>query len=319
MSASRLARFALRRAAALAVLLVVVSFGVFALLTLAPGSPEQILLGTKPSSPELIEALRAQYHLDDPFLVRYLDWLAGAVRLDFGDSVRTGEPVTDAIGSHLEISVLLTAMASLAVLLAGVPLGVLAALRAGSTLDRAIVGLSVVGISAPAFATGILLLYLFAVVLGWFPAFGEGEGLGDRLYHLVLPVTALALTSIALVVRIARAAVISAAGQDYVTFARARGIGSRRVLIHYVLRNALISILTVAGLVFAVTLANAVLVEVTFSLSGLGSLLVDSVSAKDVPVVQGVVLVLAVLVVAVNFLVDVLYQVANPRVRLEGA
>jgi len=292
---------------------------VFALQSLAPGSPEQILLGTKPSSPELLHALREQYHLNDPFLVRYLDWLGGALHFDFGDSVRTGEPVTDAIGSHLQISVLLTAMACFAVLLAGVPLGVLAALRAGSALDRGIVGLSVVGISAPAFATGILLLYLFAIVLGWFPAFGEGEGLGDRLYHLVLPTAALALTSIALVVRIARAAVMTVAGQDYVTFARARGIRRRRVLTHYVLRNALISILTVAGLVFAVTLANAVLVEVTFSLSGLGTLLVESVNAKDVPVVQGVVLVLAVLVVAVNFVIDVLYTVVNPRVRLEGA
>jgi peptide/nickel transport system permease protein len=224
--------------------------------------------------------------------------------------------VTAAIGSHLGTSLLLTGMASALVLLAGIPLGVLAALRAGTATDRAIVGLSVVGISAPAFVTGVLLLYVFAIVLPWFPVFGVGEGLADRFYHLVLPAIALALTTVALVVRLTRAATITALEQDYVLFARARGIPARRVLMRYALRNALVPVLTAAGLVVAVTLASAVLVEVTFGLPGLGTLLIDSVNLKDVPVVQGVVLVLAALIVVLNLVIDVLYAFANPRVRL---
>jgi peptide/nickel transport system permease protein len=169
-------------------------------------------------------------------------------------------------------------------------------------------------VSAPAFATGILLLYVFAVELGWFPVFGEGSGVVGRLHHLALPALALALTGMGLVLKLTRTAVISSLDQDYVTFARARGISSRRVLTAYALRNALVPIITAAGLLLAYMLAGTVLIEVTFALPGLGSLLVDSVRTLDVPMVQALAILIATLVVVVNLVADIVYVAVDPRI-----
>jgi peptide/nickel transport system permease protein len=171
-----------------------------------------------------------------------------------------------------------------------------------------------VGVSAPAFATGILLLYVFAVELGWFPVFGEGSGVVDRLHHLALPALALALTGMGLVLKLTRTAVIGSLDQDYVTFARARGISNQRVLIAYALRNALVPIITAAGLLLAYMLAGTVLVEVTFALPGLGSLLIDSVRTLDVPMVQALAILIATLVVVVNLVADIVYVAVDPRI-----
>ena len=207
------------------------------------------------------------------------------MHFDFGRSIRTNEPVLDGISDRFKLTLQLGGLAFLITMALGVPLGVLAAVRSRTSIDRGIVSLSVVGVSAPAFATGILLLYVFAVELGWFPVFGEGSGVIDRLHHLALPAIALALTGMGLVLKLTRTAVISSLDQDYVTFARARGI-SRRVLTAYALRNALVPIITAAGLLLAYMLAGTVLIEVTFALPGLGSLLVDSVRTLDMPMVQ---------------------------------
>src|SRR5712691_9796764 len=171
-----------RRLAALVAVLAIVSLVIFTLLYLAPGSPEQLLLGPREATPASVAAIREHYHLNDPFLVRYWDWGKSAVRLDFGRSIRTNETVTSAIGRRLRLSLQLGGLAFAVALLVGVPLGVLAASRRRTGSDRAIVGVSVVGVSAPAFATGTLLLYVFAVRLGWFPVFGQGSGLGGRLW-----------------------------------------------------------------------------------------------------------------------------------------
>jgi peptide/nickel transport system permease protein len=319
MTRRSLALYVGRRLVALVLLVVVISFVVFSLLYLAPGSPEQILLGARPSTPETIAAIRAEYHLDDPFVVQYWDWVRDALQFDFGRSIRTNEPVVDGIKEHFWLTLQLGALAFVITMLLGVPLGVLAALRKRTATDRGVVALSVVGVSAPAFATGILLLYVFAVRLGWFPVFGEGSGVIDRLQHLALPAIALALTGMGLVLKLTRTAVIGSLEQDYVTFARARGIPRRRVLRAYALRNGLVPIVTAAGLLLAYMLAGTVLVEVTFALPGLGSLLVESVRTLDIPMVQALTILIATIVVLVNLLADLVYVAIDPRISFEKA
>jgi peptide/nickel transport system permease protein len=306
--------YVVRRLLALVLLVVVISFVVFSLLYLAPGSPEQILLGARPATPETIAAIREQYHLNDSFFGQYWEWARGAARFDFGRSIRTNEPVAGAIGERFKLTLQLGGLAFFMTIVAGIPLGVLAAVRKRTSIDRGIVAVGVVGVSAPAFATGILLLYLFAVRLGWFPVFGEGTGVVDRIRHLALPAFALALTGIGLLVKLTRTAVIGALDQDYVTFARARGIRRRRVLWAYGLRNGLVPIVTAAGLLLAYMLAGTVLVEVTFALPGLGSLLVDSVRTLDIPVVQALAILIATIVVLVNLLADLAYIAIDPRI-----
>jgi peptide/nickel transport system permease protein len=311
--------FLLRRTAILFALLVVVSFVVFSLLYLAPGDTAQILLGPKPQSPAALEAVREQYHLDQPFLVQYWIWLKDALHGDLGRSIRTNEPIATVIGSRVGIDIFLGFYAFIMAMIVGVPLGILAAVRRRAVVDRAIVGVSVVGVSAPPFASGLLLLYVFVVYLRWFPAFGAGNGFFDRLSHLTLPAIALALTAMALVVKLTRAGMISALEQDYVVFARARGIPASRVLIAYAFRNALIPVVTSAGLILGYLLTGGILVEVAFSLPGVGALMIDGVSNKDLPVVQGVALVIAVIVITANLAIDILYLVVDPRIRLRAA
>ena len=311
--------FVLRRAAAMAALLVVISFGVYALLALAPGSPERILLGARPATEETLDAIREQYNLDDPFLVQYGKWLAGAVQLDFGDSIRTGEAVLSGIADRVGVTLWVGLYAFVVAMSFGVPLGMLAAVKRRGLLDRGIVGLSVMGVSAPAFATGLLFLYVFAVALGWFPVFGEGRGFADRLYHLTLPALTLALAVMALVVKLTRAGMIGSLEQDYVAFARARGLPSSRVLGAYAFRNALVPVVTAGGLILGGLLAGSVLVEVTFALNGIGSLFVESVTTQDIPMVQGIAVLTAIIVVVVNFLTDLLYLFVDPRIRFGRA
>lgn len=319
MTSTGLLLFVARRIAALAAVLLAMSFVIFMFLYLAPGSVEQTLLGPREATPATIAAVRHEYHLDRPFMVQYADWLRGAVQFNFGRSIVTGEPVTHVIARGLRLSLQLGGLAFLFAFVVGVPLGLLAGSRRRTSIDRAMVSFSVAGISAPAFATGILLLYVFAVELGWFPVFGTGTGLIDRLRHLALPAIALGLTGMGLLLRLTRAGAAAAFEQDYVAFARARGISRSRVLWAYVLRNALVPIITGSGLIIAYLITGAVLVEVTFALPGVGSLLVDSINVKDIPVVQGVSMLIAFTVVVVNLFIDLLYLAVDPRIGFEAA
>jgi peptide/nickel transport system permease protein len=314
-----LARFLLGRLLVLVPLLLLISLGVFSLLQLAPSTPERVLLGGRPATPEVLDAIRERYHLDDPFLIQYGRWLLGVIQLDFGTSIRAAEPVLPMIIRRLDITLFLGAFGFLIALVVGLLMGIVAALRRGTVLDRLLVAVSVMGVSAPAFASGILLLYLFGVVLDFFPVFGAGRGFVDRLWHLTLPAIALALSAMALIVKVTRAALIEELDRDYVAFARARGLSFRRVLFGYALRNALVSVVTASGLVLIYMLTGAVLVEVTFSLPGVGSLLVDAVQGLDIPLVQGLVIVLAVFIVVVHLVIDILYRLIDPRIRFGGA
>ena len=277
-------RYILRRLAGAAVVLTLLSFLVFSLLYLVPGDPVKILVGTRRLTPEVRQAVTARYGLDEPLVVRYWHWLTRALTGDFGDSVRSATPVTDVLASRVSLTAWLTIGAFILAVAVGIPLGIAAARRRGSWVDRTIVGWSVVGVSAPGFALGLVLLYVFGLMLGWFPVFGEGTGIVDTLWHLALPAIALATGIGAMLVRITRAAVGAELAQDYVTFARSRGVPSRRITAMYV-RGAALPIITSAGLILGTLFGSTVLVEEAFSLPGLGQLLADSITYKDVPVV----------------------------------
>jgi peptide/nickel transport system permease protein len=315
MSGRYVTRFVVRRLATAVVLLVAISFGTFALLALTPGDPVQLLLGGRPRTPEIVQGLRETYHLNGSFLARYTSWAGSALHLDFGESISSRQDVIDVIRHKAPLTLELAGVSFLLTLLIGIPLGVLAALRRGGGLDRSIVGGTVIGVSLPPFVTGILLIYLFAVTLGWLPSFGEGDGAGNRAEHLVLPAIALTATALAIVVKMTRSAMVRELDQDYVVFARARGESASKVVVRHALRNALIPVVTAGGLILGYMVGGAVLVEQVFSLPGLGSLLVEAAHARDLPMLQGVVLVIALVVIVINLLTDLLYLAIDPRIR----
>ena len=305
-------RYILRRLAGAAVVFTLLSFLVFSLLYLVPGDPVKILVGTRRLTPEVRQAVTARYGLDEPLVVRYWHWLTHALTGDFGDSVRSATPVTDVLASRVSLTAWLTIGAFILAVAVGIPLGIAAARRRGSWVDRTIVGWSVVGVSAPGFVLGLVLLYVFGLMLGWFPVFGEGSGLADTLWHLALPVIALATGIGAMLVRITRAAVGAELSQDYVTFARSRGVPHRRITAMYV-RGAALPIITSAGLILGTLFGSTVLVEEAFSLPGLGQLLADSITYKDVPVVQAIALLVAFVIISVTLIVDVAAFAVDPR------
>lgn len=318
MAGARLARLILGRVAVAIPLLLLITLGVFALVHLAPGDPVRSLLGTRPSDPATLAALREKYHLNDPFIVQYGKWLWQVLNGDLGRSINGNRPVLRMIGERAGVTVFLTLVSTMIVIVVGVGLGMIAAMRRGSRLDRFLVMFGVFGISSPAFVTGVFLLYFFGVLLGWFPTFGAGRGFVDQLWHLVLPSVALALSVMAIVVKITRASMIQELDRDYVTFARARGLSARRIIFVYVLRNALIPVVTAAGLIVVGLLANAIYVEVTFALPGLGSLTVEAVQKRDIPLIQGTTLLFSSFVVFINLAIDVIYTLIDPRIRFEG-
>jgi peptide/nickel transport system permease protein len=304
-----------KRIVLLVVLLAIISFLIFSLLYIAPGNAAEILLGTQPSTPAALKAIEIKYHLGDPFFEQYLIWIRGAVNLNFGTSIQTGQPVTSLLLARLPVTLFLGIYSFVASVCLGVPLGVLAAVKKHGWVDRSIVSSSVVGVSTPAFVSGIVLLYIFALRLGWFPIYGAGSGFAGRLGHLTLPAAAMTFGVTALILKLTRAAMIEVLDTDYVTFARSRGAGALRILIRYGLRNAIAPVVTAGGLVLAIVLTGTILVEQTFSLPGVASLLVSSVQAKDVPVVQGFTLLAAALVLVANLLADLAHLALDPRVR----
>lgn len=311
-------RFAAGRLLATGALLLALSFIVFALLYLMPGDPAKNLLGVRSSSPEVLAQVRAQYHLDDSFLLQYLHWLGSVVRGDFGQSIRSDESVLSLLGSRVALTLELVTYAFIVTVVFAVPLGVLSAWRAGGVLDRAASTAAIVGVGAPSFAVGLLLLYVFGLQFGLFPIYGSGSSGLERFTHLTLPALTLAIGLGALVLKLTRTAVIAELDQDYVAFARSRGLADRRIQT-LVLRNALLPVITSLGLVFTFLFGGTILVEITFALPGIGSLLANSVTYKDVPVVQAITLLTAGVIALVALIVDLLYFAVDPRVRKRAA
>jgi peptide/nickel transport system permease protein len=299
----------------MAVLLLLMSFVVFSLLFLAPGSPELTLVGLQNPTPQVLHNIRLEYHLDDPFFVQYARWLWAAVHLDFGVSIRTRQPVLALILQRLPNTLALGGMGFVITMVLGISLGAVAATKKGRLIDRLVVAMSIFGVSTPAFVIAVVLQYVFAVMLGWFPVSGLAPAFPGFVWSLTLPAVAFALRGLGLVLKLSRAAMAEELEKDYIVFAKARGLSARRVLLAYALRNALVPVVTAAGLILGDMITAAILVEVVFALPGIGALLVDSVSFKDIPVVQGLALVTAVVVILANLSADVLYIMVDPRIR----
>jgi peptide/nickel transport system permease protein len=312
------ALYILRRLLGAIPLLLITSFIVFSFTYIAPGSPEQVLLAGRNVDEETLQGIRDRYRLDDPFLVQYGNWLKNAATGDLGESIVFSDSVANVVGPRILPTVQLALYALFLILLFGFPLGLLTGVKRDSKVDTTVSGLTLVGSSISTYVSGILLIAVFAVALGWFPVFGLGEGGLDRLYHLTLPAIALAVALCALVARVTRASVGTALEQEFVETARSRGFSERRVIGKHALRSALVPVVTITGLVFGFLIAGSVLVEFTFGLNGLGALLIQAVSTRDFPVVQAVTLVFTVAFIVINLLVDLLYAVVDPRVRLRG-
>jgi peptide/nickel transport system permease protein len=287
---------------------------VFLLVHLVPGGPVAALLGEHATNTATIEAIKARYHLNESLFSQYAAWLGQVLQGNLGTSIFTSQSVSSEIVSRLPTSVALNAAGLALALLIGVPLGSMAAARRGGLVDRAAVGIGIFLSSMPNFVMAIVLLYLLAIRFAVFPLEGLGSSFGSDVYHLLLPSVVMAIGPLGFVTKITRASMLEQREADYVAFARARGIGARRIYGAYVLRNALIPLLTASGLIIASSLTATVFVEDVFGIPGLGGLLVTAIENTDIPVIQGLVLIVAIWVVLVNVVVDLCYVSIDPRV-----
>jgi peptide/nickel transport system permease protein len=308
------ARFVAGRLVGLAVTLLVTSFLVFSSMYVAPGDPVSFLLQGRSPSPEAVAAVKAQYGLDEPFVLQYLHWLGGVLHGDFGRSLEYHQSVGELVLSRLPTTLALVALSAVIILVVGLGSGIVGALRAGRVQDKAVLVLVTVLAAVPSFVAAILLISVFSVRLGWFPTYGSGDGLVDSVYHLTLPAVALSLTFVALLGRVTRSSMLDELGREHVEVAVSRGIPYRTVVRRHVLRNALGPISTISGLLVAGLLVSSAVVESAFGLNGIGSLLVQAVSRLDFPVVQALVLVVVAVFVVINTAIDLLYPWIDPRV-----
>jgi ABC-type dipeptide/oligopeptide/nickel transport system permease component len=298
-----------------------VSLLVFAVLHMAPGDPAAIMLGAQ-ATREDVERLRRDLGLDRPLTVQYARWMGHVLRGDLGRSIPLGREVLPEVLVRFRATLILTLGALVIAIAVGVPAGILSATRQYTWLDKLGMGVAVTGVSLPVFWTGIMLIIVFALSLRWFPSagmvspYGSG-GLWDLLWHLALPAVTLGTASAAALARLTRSSVLEISRQDYVRSARAKGLGERLVITRHVLKNAINPIITVLGLQVGYLLGGAILTETVFSWPGLGSMMVRAIQARDYPLVQGGVLLIATTFVLVNLAVDLLYAVFDPRIRYE--
>jgi peptide/nickel transport system permease protein len=310
-------RFILKRVAATVPVMAVVALFVFSLLYIAPGDPAAVIAGDQ-ASPADVERIRQGLGLDRPFLVRFGEWFWQILQGDLGTSIFTALPVSGMIAQRIEPTLSLMVVTLLLAVSVGVPIGVFAAWKAGSFLDRAIMGFAVLGFSVPVFVVGYLLAYVFAIQLSWLPAQGYtpiSAGIRPWLENLILPAVALGLVYIALIARVTRATMLDVLSQDYVRTSRAKGLSEGPVLFVHALKNAAVPIVTVIGIGVALLIGGAVVTESVFAIPGLGRLTIDAILRRDYPVIQGVVLLFSFVYVLINLLVDLLYTVLDPRIR----
>jgi dipeptide transport system permease protein len=331
-------RFLLNRLAVLIPTFIGVSIIAFSFIRLLPGDPVALLSGERVMSPERHEEISRQLGLDRPMVVQYLDYLWGVMQGDFGRSITTKEPILDQFATLFPATLELSICAILLAIILGIPAGIFAALKRGSFIDQSLMGSALVGYSMPIFWWGLLLIILFAGILQWTPVSGRislmfyfpdvtGFMLIDSLLsgqagafksaisHLILPTIVLGTVPLAVIARQTRSAMLEVLSEDYVRTARAKGLPARRVVGVHALRNALIPVVTTIGLQVGALLAGAILTETIFSWPGIGKWMVDSVSRRDYPVIQGGLLLIAAIIMIVNLVVDVLYGLINPRIR----
>ncbi|MEU4664843.1 ABC transporter permease [Micromonospora chalcea] len=314
-----MARFVLRRALQSAVVLIGVTLVVFLLLQLVPGDPVRVALGTR-FDQETYDALRERAGLDQPLPVQYASYLGHALTGDLGVSFRTGQPVSQIVLERLPATLSLAVTAVLFALLVAFPLGIVAAVRSGSAVDHAARVFSQFGVSVPDFWMGIMGILLFAGVLGWLPPSGYvalTEDPGRWATHVALPAVTVGLVTASILTRFIRSSVLEVLSADYVRTAEAKGLRNRVVIVRHVLRNALIPVVTVIAVQLASLLGGVIVIEVLFAWPGIGRLTFDAVQARDYPVLQGAVLLVAALFLLVNLLVDILYARLDPRITVK--
>jgi len=316
---NRVAFFLVKRSLVLLATLLLVSAVIFLVLQVIPGDPAQIILGMQ-ATPESLEELRHQLGLDLPLPLQYWNWIGFVFRGDFGRSIAYDVPIGSLIGSRLSVTIPLALLSIVFAVVFSIPLGIYAATRRNQPGDYGVMILSQIGLAIPAFWAGILLILLFAVHLQWFSAGGFrpwSESPLGALKSLLLPALSLGLIRAAVLARLTRSCMLEALGEDYIRTARSKGLGEKVVVYKHALRNALIPVVTILGLQMGELLAGAIVIENVFNLPGLGRLVFLAIGQRDLPVVQGVSLVIAFFIVVVNFAVDVIYGILDPRIRPE--
>ncbi len=286
-----------------------ISFLVFLLVHLVPGDPVRVMMQDV-GSPEQVERMRQQLGLDRPFYVQYASFVARAVRGDFGRSIHTRRPVAQEIAFRIPYTLRMAVAATLVAVIMGVVLGSIAAMHHQSPLDYGTMVIALAGVSLPSFWFGLVLILIFSLYLRWLPPAGA-----DSLLHLILPSVTLGSGAAAIIARLTRSSMLEVLRQDYIRTARAKGVGDRRLVYRHALKNAMIPVVSIVGLQFAGLLGGAVIVETVFGWPGIGRLAVDAIFNRDIPVIQAVVLVAAVIFVFMNLLVDLLYGLLDPRIR----
>ncbi|MBX9991935.1 ABC transporter permease [Phreatobacter oligotrophus] len=309
--------YVVRRILATIPVMAVVALFVFSLLYIAPGDPAAVIAGDQ-ATPEDVEKIRRSLGLDRPFLIRFGEWVWQIARFDLGTSIFTGLPVTQLIAQRIEPTLSLMVVTLVIAVFIAVPMGVLAAWKAGTIIDRTIMGFAVFGFSVPVFVVGYILAYVFALELDWLPVQGYtplSRGFWPWLENLILPSIALGMVYIALIARITRATMMEVLQQDYIRTARAKGLSQRTVLFLHALKNAAVPVITVIGIGVALLIGGAVVTESVFAIPGLGRLTVDAILRRDYPVIQGLVLLFSFIYVLVNLAVDLVYTLVDPRIR----
>ena len=311
-------RYLIRRFATFLPTLLAASFLIFVFVRLIPGDPAAVMLGDQATAQD-VAALRVEMGLDESLATQYLRWLQAVSRGDLGDSIFFQTPVLDLIVDGLETSVLLALMTMVWIVVLGLPIGMVAAVRHGTWLDQGLSGVAMFLASIPTFWVGLYLILIFAATLGWLPSSGYpsifGEGGLTNLRYLLLPSIALAAPNAALIIRLTRASMLDVVREDYVRTARAKGLHPVRVVLRHVFRNALLTVVSAIGFTVAALISEAVVTETVFSLPGVGRMVVQSILRRDYPVIQGVILMIVLLYLVINLTVDVLYAWLDPRVR----
>jgi peptide/nickel transport system permease protein len=309
--------YLLRRVLAAIPVMGVVALFVFLLLRLTPGDPAAILAGDN-ATPEQLERIRISLGLNQPLYTQFFTWVGSLLRGDLGTSLSSNQPVLKLIGQRIEPSIAVAIATIVLSVVIAVPLGVVAAWKRGTWIDRFVMGLSVVGFSVPVFVIGYVLIQIFAIDLRWLPVQGYrsiGNGFGPFFERLILPTVSLSFIYVALIARMTRASMLDVLGEDYVRTARAKGIGEAGVLLRHGLRNAAVPVITVIGTGFALLISGVVVTESVFNLPGIGRLTVDAVLSRDYPVIQGLILLTSAVYLGVNLMIDVAYTLLDPRIR----
>ncbi len=309
--------YVIRRIIATIPVMAIVALVVFSLLYIAPGDPAAIIAGDQ-ATPDDVARIRASLGLDRPFVVRFAEWVWQILRGDLGTSIFTNLPVATMIAQRIEPTLSLMAVTLVLAIAVAVPIGVIAAWKADTIIDRAIMAIAVLGFSVPVFVVGYVLAYVFALELDWLPVQGYtplSDGLVPWFENLILPAVALGFVYIALIARITRAAMLEVLQQDYIRTARAKGLGRGRILFVHALKNAAVPIVTVICIGIALLIGGAVVTETVFAIPGIGRLTVDAILRRDYPVIQGVVLMFSFVYVLINLAIDLLYTVLDPRIR----